>query len=322
MLSWLSFTGANALTNSPLSTAYHTQCQWSKLSNYLVKILILITIFFLFRFVTFHKLCIWMDICLLLTECAVTFLQHTGKSFSKLKKNSFKIEFTPRLKTDFRSSDLSRSDLAQLCAESERFVGTQGGGMDQAACLLSSQGAAQLIHFNPLCCEPVTLPPGAAFVVASSLQTMNKAATSDFNCRVVECRLACHILNKQNGIPRQEVATLAKLHTRLGKTLQEMLGMVYKTFHEGPYTLQEVSDLLEMPCESVKAELLSDNTRHLEAFMLRKRAEHVFSEALRVERFKEICVNPKDCEFFSSFLSNDFLCRFPPMLCMPFWINA
>ena len=34
----------------------------------------------------------------------------------------------------------------------------------------------------------MTLPPGATFVVANTLEEKNKAASNDFNTRVVECR--------------------------------------------------------------------------------------------------------------------------------------
>ena len=40
-------------------------------------------------------------------------------------------------------------------------------------------------------------PSGAAFVVANSLEQKNKAASNDFNTRVVECRLAALVLAKQ-----------------------------------------------------------------------------------------------------------------------------
>lgn len=45
----------------------------------------------------------------------------------------------------------------------------------------------------------MTLPPGATFVVANCLAPMNKAATSHYNCRVMECRLACQIMAKKAG---------------------------------------------------------------------------------------------------------------------------
>lgn len=37
------------------------------------------------------------------------------------------------------------------------------------------------------------LPSGAVFVIANSCVEMNKAATSHFNIRVMECRLAAKV---------------------------------------------------------------------------------------------------------------------------------
>lgn len=57
-----------------------------------------------------------------------------------------------------------------------------------------TSGCAKLIEFNPLRATDVTLPSKAVFVIAHSLAELNKAATSDFNCRVVECRLAAQVI--------------------------------------------------------------------------------------------------------------------------------
>lgn len=57
------------------------------------------------------------------------------------------------------------SILASRAAACERYIGTMGGGMDQAASLLSTQGCALLIHFHPLASQPVPLPDEATFVV-------------------------------------------------------------------------------------------------------------------------------------------------------------
>jgi N-acetylgalactosamine kinase len=73
---------------------------------------------------------------------------------------------------------ISRSELADLASRCERYVGTQGGGMDQAVSLLASEGAALHVEFNPLKTDLVQLPAGAAFVVAHSLAESHKAETA------------------------------------------------------------------------------------------------------------------------------------------------
>lgn len=54
-------------------------------------------------------------------------------------------------------------------------------------------GTAKLIDFNPLKASNVPLPKGVTFVVANSCTEMNKAASSQYNIRVVECRLAAKV---------------------------------------------------------------------------------------------------------------------------------
>ena len=66
--------------------------------------------------------------------------------------------------------------------------------MDQAIEILAEKGSAKLIEFEPLRTFNVTLPPGATFVVANTLEEKNKAASNDFNTRVVECRWVLLVL--------------------------------------------------------------------------------------------------------------------------------
>ena len=65
--------------------------------------------------------------------------------------------------------DLEREELAELLAAGERYVGTQGGGMDQAVCLLAEKGSATRISFDPLAVTHVPIPDDWRFVVASTL---------------------------------------------------------------------------------------------------------------------------------------------------------
>lgn len=64
--------------------------------------------------------------------------------------------------------------------------------MDQAIAFLAQRDAAMFIEWSPLRGNVVRLPPGLVFVIANSMAQANKAdAASEFNQRVVECRLAC-----------------------------------------------------------------------------------------------------------------------------------
>lgn len=90
------------------------------------------------------------------------------------------------------SAPLDAGQLAALAGRCERYIGTEGGGMDQAIAMLAQRGAAMFIDWAPLRGSVVQLPPGVVFVIANSMAQANKADKgSEFNQRVVECRLAC-----------------------------------------------------------------------------------------------------------------------------------
>jgi N-acetylgalactosamine kinase len=83
-------------------------------------------------------------------------------------------------------------ELADLLADAERFVGTKGGGMDQAICLGAEEGSACRIDFTPLRLTHVPMPGDWRVVVASSLVEASKSADARtvYNQRSVECREA------------------------------------------------------------------------------------------------------------------------------------
>ncbi|XP_062998864.1 N-acetylgalactosamine kinase [Elgaria multicarinata webbii] len=189
---------------------------------------------------------------------------------------------------------LPKVELAELCSKSERYIGTEGGGMDQSICFLAEKGTAKLIEFNPLKATDVRLPEGAAFVIANSCVAMNKAATSHFNIRVMECRLATKLLAKSKGLDWKATTKLQDVQVKLKLSLEEMLAVVEEVFHPEPYSIEEIGGNLGISLKELRAEILSQNTQDVTTFKLYQRAKHVYSEAARVLQFKKICTEAPD----------------------------
>ncbi|KAK1143678.1 N-acetylgalactosamine kinase-like [Acipenser oxyrinchus oxyrinchus] len=187
------------------------------------------------------------------------------------------------------SSFIFQVELAEICASCERYIGTEGGGMDQSISFLAEQGTAKLIEFNPLRATDVQLPDGAVFVIANCCVEMNKAATSHFNIRVMECRLAAKLLSKANGLDWKRLLKLGDVHKEAGVTLEEMLATVEELLHPEPYSQQEICQCLGITQEELCTGILSQNTQDVTTFKLYQRAKHVYSEAARVLEFKDIC---------------------------------
>lgn len=180
-------------------------------------------------------------------------------------------------------------ELARWAARSERSIGTEGGGMDQAAAFLSQAGAAMFIDWRPvLRTSPVRLPPGVVFVIANSMAQANKAdSASGFNRRVVECRLACCLVAKAAGLEGWRLEKrMAGLEERLaesglldgfsgtrsefGKLVERTLGGKARAFSRA-----EVLKMLDCDDEELVAGFLTENTRDMEEFWLYERAKHV-----------------------------------------------
>ncbi|XP_075064065.1 N-acetylgalactosamine kinase [Mixophyes fleayi] len=184
---------------------------------------------------------------------------------------------------------LSKAEVAETCAKSERYIGTEGGGMDQSISFLAEEGTAKLIEFSPLRATNVKLPTGAVFVIASSCVEMNKAATAHFNIRVVECRLATKVLAKSKGLEWKNLMKLGDLQNTLGVSLEDILTVVEEVLHPEPYTREEICESLGITLEELRASILSQNTQNVSTFKLYQRAMHVYSEAARVLAFKKVC---------------------------------
>ncbi len=79
--------------------------------------------------------------------------------------------------------------FAETMASAEQYVGTRGGGMDQAISLGGREGCAAKIDFDPLRMEYVVLPEEWCVVVAHSGVSAEKSATAmaAYNQRRAEC---------------------------------------------------------------------------------------------------------------------------------------
>nr|XP_042132086.1 N-acetylgalactosamine kinase isoform X4 [Peromyscus maniculatus bairdii] len=156
---------------------------------------------------------------------------------------------------------LSKVELAEICAKSERYIGTEGGGMDQSISFLAEEGTAKLIEFSPLRATDVRLPSGAVFVIANSCVEANKAASSHFNVRVMECRLAAKVLAKHKGLQWDKVLRLEEVQTKLGVSLQEMLLVTEDALHAEPYSREEICKYLGISLEELRTQILTPNTQ-------------------------------------------------------------
>lgn len=185
---------------------------------------------------------------------------------------------------------LNRKILASISASCERYIGTQGGGMDQAIAYLAKDGCAQYIEFYPnLKATPINLPKEACFVVANSLAKSNKAASSDFNQRVVECRIGCRLLAKKLDLANwKDLVRYAQLQSVLKCDLSHLEKLILSLLTQDVYTREDIIKLLGVSGEEFETEFLTPNTRKLMEFKLRPRALHVVQGKYRSSDVKTI----------------------------------
>ena len=102
-------------------------------------------------------------------------------------------------------------ELMELLAQGERYVGTAGGGMDQAIILGAQAGCASRIDFNPLRLTPTAVPADWRFIVAWSLVPAEKSggARQAYNERTRGCDEARRLVARRLG--RREDITYADL---------------------------------------------------------------------------------------------------------------
>ncbi|CAA0834872.1 Galactokinase [Striga hermonthica] len=205
-------------------------------------------------------------------------------------------------------ASVPKKELAQLTCECERHIGTQSGGMDQAISVMAQLGFAALIDFNPIRATEVQLPTGGSFVIAHSLAESQKAVTAatNYNNRVVECRLASIVLGIKLGMSAQEAIANVKTLSDVEGLCVSFAGtrgssdpiLAVKEFlKEDPYSADDIEDIIKEKLQAVfsNSPTSLDVLRAAKHFKLHQRAAHVYSEAKRVYAFKDV-VSSKSSE--------------------------
>ena len=191
--------------------------------------------------------------------------------------------------------NLSSVELAEMCASNERYVGTQGGGLDQAACMLSEEGKALSIQFNPLSVETVSLPKGACFVVMNTLIAKWKAASPEYNTRVAECKLAASIIAVHQlgmNFEHSDFLTLGQIHKLLNLSYSEMVAIVNGSLKDN-CSPDSIENDLGLSWDLIMSKFLNF-PKDVKQFNLNSRSVHVYEEAERTEDCVHLCkLNPE-----------------------------
>lgn len=196
--------------------------------------------------------------------------------------------------------------------------------MDQAASVFSLRGSALYVTFKPtLDYTTIEFPhtdPEMTFVTAQSFVAADKHVTAPvcYNLRVVECTLAAVFLAKvfglkkelpqdssplgvslrgfhdtyfeeKQGVSDNSKTSVAEFEDQLTKLVQ--LAGDYLPQEEG-YSRADICALIGVSEADLNARYMSKFPVRAERFMLRQRALHVFTEALRVIKFRHLLSSP------------------------------
>jgi N-acetylgalactosamine kinase len=198
---------------------------------------------------------------------------------------------------------VSRVELASLLSEAEQYVGTRGGGMDQAIILLGQEGCASRIDFAPLRSESLPLFEGYLFVVCDSLVKAEKTgdALHRYNEGPLTCRLVRALVEKRlQHVYGRDLAlpSLAALwRDPLSLTHKEVEQLFSETFPNETMGLAEAAGILGIDGEVVQQRWLNGLREPEGGFRLRARARHQLTEHRRVEAARECLLTGDAVEF-------------------------
>lgn len=189
--------------------------------------------------------------------------------------------------------DISRRDLARVLANAEHYVGTAGGGMDQAILLNAEAGHATKINFIPFQFESLPLPDEMVLLVCDSLVPSEKTgdALAKYNAGPAVCSLMTNMLNvhfARNFGEEFSIDCLGDLwFGPLCFNRGEVRKLFDEVFAEPLVTPTEVIQFLGMNPALVREYWLNSIPLEGRGIPLQARARHVFSEYYRVEEARD-----------------------------------
>lgn len=192
--------------------------------------------------------------------------------------------------------------------------------MDQSASVFPVRGSAIYVSFKPsLSTKPVVFPttnPEMSFVIAQSFVTSNKQVTGPihYNLRVMECTLAAAVLHRIFGLKKPLPKDAGPLGISLrgfhdtyfeskdgvedntktstedfSRQLEALIELTQDYLpQEQGYSREEIADILGISTSELEQKFFTGLPVRAERFLIRQRALHVFSEALRVIRFQSL----------------------------------
>ncbi len=188
--------------------------------------------------------------------------------------------------------------VAEICAEAEHFVGTAGGGMDHAACMLGEKDSFLKIEFNPLKAESVSAPCDIDIILFHSLVQAEKSSyvREEYNRRVLECRFALDLFNifisdrlMREKEPPESLGDITPQYfnisqLELDNLISEFIGSLADTY--------SLNDLLsrfnisrdELANQYRNALRGADLKEFQDGYKLKGRFRHVYTECQRVEK--------------------------------------
>ena len=216
--------------------------------------------------------------------------------------------------------EIPKIELAEILARAERFVGTEGGGMDQAISLVGEKDKAVKIDFFPLRATPISLPKNYEIVICNSLVRAPKteAAMLEYNRRPVECRLAAALIAKSlenisgHRIPTQRLADVDQRKISVdGDSFKKAMA---EALNPPVLSAEQVREKLALSQNDLNEKYLRLKSGKLfvppqDGFKVGLRYKHVLSEAHRVEQAAQALQSGDVAEFGKLMNASHESCR-------------